>query len=807
MADRLKGITVEIGGDTTNLQGALQDVNKKGKQLQRELADVQRLLRFDPENVDLLAQRQDLLTQSIENTSERLETLRRTQQQVQQQFERGELGADQYRAFQREIIQTEQRLEHFEREAQGTARDVRGAFKGLGGGLASGIAGAVAGAGIGAIISKSLETAALDTQIDISFAIPEESKQIVKDTLSNIEALGVDGESAMEGLRRQFAMNIDQTKEQNAAVVESAAVITKSFSQIDFTELIQEANEMATAFGISQEDALAMTNSLLKMGFPPDQLDIITEYGNQLAIAGYNAMEIQGIMASAAAADPWNIDVLLDGVKEGRINMAAFGEDIDKAMSDLMEGTTMNAKQLEVWGDAVAAGGAEGKVAMEEVTKAVMAIEDPAKRNALGVKVFGTLWEENGEKIAQTILGANENMGDMKNNTDALAASTEAINSDPTVRLKKALSDLMTVITPLLTQVAEFTAKMADWISKNPALAAGIGAVAVGIGLLIAAGMALAPVISLLSAAAISLQIGMLPLIAIILGIIVGIGLLVAGIVWLVKNWDMVEAKLDAFFAASDQAFADWVAGVKERFNEQVRDAKAMVAKIKQAFDDWKTGVTERWNKGIQDIKDAWNGAIAWFKGIDLKQIGKDIIKGLINGIGEMKDKLFAKARELANGIGRTISGALKIKSPSKVTMLLGEQAGDGLAAGLFNSIGKVQSMGIRVANTIADTMGGTLGQALEDSQSALTLYFDTVRQEGDWMNDWLTHMPNQVAELAAQMGRALEYDLEGATTAGQIQKAAQKALTVNIHSPKALDVREANREFSKALTKMSLMW
>lgn len=749
MADRLKGITVEIGGDTTNLQGALQEVNNKGRQLQRELGDVQRLLRFDPENTDLLAQRQEILSQSIQNTTRRLDQLRGAQEQVQEQFRRGDIGADQFRAFQREIIQTEQRLEHFEREAQGTARDVRGAFRGLGGGIASGIAGAVAGAGIGAIIQKSLETSSKDTQIEISFAVPEEGKQAVKDALTAVENYGVDSEAALEGVRRQWAMNLDQTKEQNAAVVESAAIITKSFSEVDFTELIQEANEMATAFGISQEDALGMTNTLLKMGFPPDQLDIITEYGSQLAQAGYNAAEIQGIMASAASTDPWNIDVLLDGVKEGRINMAAFGETVDKSMSDLIEGTNISANQLDAWGDAVAAGGAEGKTAMEDVTKAVMAIEDPAKRNAVGVKVFGTLWEENGSKIADTILNANAHMGDMKANTDALAKSGEAIKADPMVRLNTAMAELQKTLTPLLATVAEWVAKVADWVAKNPELSAGIAAVVIGIGLLIAAGMALAPVISLLSAAAISLQIGMLPLIGIILGIIVGIGLLVAGIMWLVKNWDMVIAKTKEFIDKTNQWFEGWKEGVKKRFAESVQSAKDMVAKINQAFENWKNGVRERFNKAIQDVKNLWNGLVGWFQGIDLKSIARNIFQGFINGISEMKDKVFRKARELADGVGKTIKNALKIGSPSKITTELGEFTGEGLIVGLENSMSQLKSMSNKMAAAA-------------------------------------------IPDIELNNSR---------------QVAAGKSLNVTINSPKALDVREANREFGLALNRMSLMW
>lgn len=115
---------------------------------------------------------------------------------------------------------------------------------------------------------------------------------------------------------------------------------------------------MASSMNMSNEEALAMVNSLLKIGFPPDQLDIISEYGSQLARAGYNAEEIQGIMAAGVETGTWNIDVLLDGLKEGRIVLSEFGQTVDDTTAKML-GTT--GEQLQKWGKAVAAGGEEGK--------------------------------------------------------------------------------------------------------------------------------------------------------------------------------------------------------------------------------------------------------------------------------------------------------------------------------------------------------------------------------------------------------------------------------------------------------------
>ena len=108
---KIRGITVEIGGDTTKLGKALDGVNQKSRELQSELKGVNSLLKFDPTNTELLKQKQELLTQSIAETKQKLDILKDTQSQVQAQFERGDITVEQYRDFQREIVATEQKLE------------------------------------------------------------------------------------------------------------------------------------------------------------------------------------------------------------------------------------------------------------------------------------------------------------------------------------------------------------------------------------------------------------------------------------------------------------------------------------------------------------------------------------------------------------------------------------------------------------------------------------------------------------------------------------------------------------------------
>lgn len=121
MANVLKGITIEIGGDTSRLDKALQSVNDRSRDLSSELGEINRLLKMDPGNADLLAQKQQVLADAVTNTKEKLDKLKEAEKQVQAQFERGEASAEQVRALQREIEATEQKLGQYEKAVKETA--------------------------------------------------------------------------------------------------------------------------------------------------------------------------------------------------------------------------------------------------------------------------------------------------------------------------------------------------------------------------------------------------------------------------------------------------------------------------------------------------------------------------------------------------------------------------------------------------------------------------------------------------------------------------------------------------------------
>lgn len=126
MAGNIKGIKIEIGGDTQPLQNALKKVNSASIEAAKELKSIDKALKFDTGNVTLLAQKQEVLQKQVSTTKEKLETLRQAQAQVEAQFKSGDIGADQYRAFQREVVQTENILKGYENKLENVNKALDG---------------------------------------------------------------------------------------------------------------------------------------------------------------------------------------------------------------------------------------------------------------------------------------------------------------------------------------------------------------------------------------------------------------------------------------------------------------------------------------------------------------------------------------------------------------------------------------------------------------------------------------------------------------------------------------------------------
>ncbi|MFF2343691.1 phage tail tape measure protein [Bacillus mycoides] len=708
MAGRIKGITIEIEGNTQPLQNALKDVNKRSNDLTKELKDVERLLKFDPGNIEALSQKQQLLTQQIENTTQKLDKLKAAEQQVQAQFQNGKISEEQYRSFRREIEftegslnglknklgsmkaeqesvasstrqletlfsatgksvddfagalgnrlvnaiksgtatsrQLEQAIGIIGREALGTEADIEKLqralrsvdagnsiqqvrnelrdlqqeagrtekkFEGLKIGLENVIGGLAAGGGIASAVEKAMDMSKLKTKIDITFDVPESSKKSVEEAIRGVTAYGVDAEESLAGVRRQWALNKDISDEANAAIAKGAAVIAQAYEGIDYTELIQETYEIGNELGITQESALGMVDALLKMGFPPEQLDIIAEYGSQLTRAGFKAEEVQTIMEAGVETGSWNIDNLLDGLKEGRVKLTEFAQGADKALKEALSGSGIAAEQIEKWGASVAKGGSEGSKAMVEVAKAIEGIEDPVKRNQVGVKVLATMFEDQGQNITNTLIQASEKTVDFQKNQDNLNESIKKMDANPAVKFQKAMQNLQVALQPVLSVIADVISKVAEWISNNPKLAATITAVAMAIGIISGAIMALAPIVMAvmsvfeIGAAA---ALGIVAIVPIIIAAIVALGIAIY------QNWDSIKQwTIDTWNSIKEYLIELWdgiVQSSSEAWTSFLETMHSFFDPIGQFFNDLWTGIGEicssTWNSIVEFFSGAW---------------------------------------------------------------------------------------------------------------------------------------------------------------------------------------------------------
>ncbi|GEM04093.1 hypothetical protein HMI01_10810 [Halolactibacillus miurensis] len=794
MAKKIRGISIEIDGDTRGLDKALQDVNKRSSTLNSELRDVERLLKFNPGNVELLEQKQKLLSDQVENTSDKLNQLKDAEKQVQDQFKKGDIKEEQYNAFRREIIKTESQLNGFKdklatvddgKELDNLERDMKDVKKEAGkaetavGELGTAIGGIAAAGGIAGVIDQSLGFSELQTQIDISFNVPEESKKAVKDAIKQIETYGIDGEEALEGVRRQWALNADASDESNAKVIKSAGAISKAYSGIDFTELIQETNEIAETLAISDEEALGLANSLFEAGFPPEQIDIIAEYGQQLAAAGYSAEEIQGIMAAGVEAGSWNIDNLLDGLGEGRKLLSEFGQEVPDSMAELLEKTDISAEQFQNWGKAVAGGGEDGKQAMLDVAKALEQVEDDTTKNALGVATFGTMYEEQGDKIFDALKGAETATFDLGEGVDATAEKVEKIDESPITKMQESFNKVKESLAPLFEEVAEFVTIIADWIAENPKLTATIIAIATAFTVIIGIVVVLTPIFTALSAAAAAIGISLGALIGIIAGVVAAIALLVAGFVlaynkldWFKETVDLVWNFIKETFSnaleflkalmtgdftrmkeiASEQLeltrefIANIIEKIKEIFLiglkfisdklgldfEQMKNAvksameligsiiesvfgyvkntfknalKFIVSLLTGDFQGMADAVSDQMDNIWTTITDIWDSVMNFFDEVDLFQIGKDIMKGLVNGIKDM-------GGAVADAVGGAVTGAidwakglLDINSPSRVFEQIGQFTGEGFEQGILGTTNRINQASAKMVEASIPTI------------------------------------------------------------------------------------------------------
>jgi phage-related minor tail protein len=347
----IRGITVEIGGDTTKLGKALESSEKKSRSLQTELYEIQKALKFDPTNVELLSQKQTVLTQNIGETKKKLDTLKEAEKQVIAQFERGEVAEEQVRALQREIIKTEKSIDSMETELTSTTKALKDLadgtdkaekhtkeykdsvedakkelsdFKdkakdafdtiGKGAGVLAGAVGATAGYAVK--LTTDFDKA-FNTLITRTGASAEETDEL-NESMKRVYANNF-GES-IEDVAESMATVKTNTKlsgEELQKVTEYALLMRDTFD-FDVNESTRSAKMLIDQYGISAEEAYNLIaqgaqNGLDKNG---DLLDTINEYAVHFKQLGIDAPTMFNMLSNGAKNGTFSVDKLGDAVKE-----------------------------------------------------------------------------------------------------------------------------------------------------------------------------------------------------------------------------------------------------------------------------------------------------------------------------------------------------------------------------------------------------------------------------------------------------------------------------------------------------------
>lgn len=229
MADRIKGITVVLGGDTTGLNKALSGTNKEIKNTQAQLKDVERLLKLDPTNTTLLEQKQRLLADAVGETKSKLDTLKTAEKQVQEQFKKGDVTQQQYDALQREIVATEQALQRLEAQAN----DSTTAVERIGDAAQSVKSGAAsvqqAFAPVTAAVA-GLATAAVAT-------IP--ATQELRSDLSKLDANAREAGVGIDAARQAYRLFSIQSGETDSAIEATSNLLMAGFTESNLQKAVE----------------------------------------------------------------------------------------------------------------------------------------------------------------------------------------------------------------------------------------------------------------------------------------------------------------------------------------------------------------------------------------------------------------------------------------------------------------------------------------------------------------------------------------------------------------------------------------
>lgn len=476
---KIKGITIKFGADTTALSKALKSAEDTSKSLGSELSSVNKLLKFDPKNTQLLAQKQELLSKQVENTKEKLEALKQAQGEVEKKFKSGDIGAEEYREFQREIAKTEQdlksyttqisRMETEQKSLKESTKQLQTLFEAtgkslddfqdvLGTRLTNAIKNGTANSDDLTVALNKIGKEALGAETDLSKMKATLNKvddgasiDEVSNDLNEMKKNSDEAEEALDGIGKGIvAGNMMQAAE----IIADAGQKIKEFSdnaKEAFNEVDAGSDAIITATGATGKLAEGMDNvyKSIASSLPIDNLENIgkvigemnTQFGftdEKLQHASEKMLKFSEITGSDVVASTQNakqaISVFhmssddLDSVLD---DVAKTAQDTGVSVDDLFKKAIEGAPQLQELGlsfsgsvkllGAFEQAGVDGSAALSSLSKA-----------AVG-------YAKDGKSLSDGLAETQDKILNATNQTEALNAAAEVFGTKGAVRMVDAI--------------------------------------------------------------------------------------------------------------------------------------------------------------------------------------------------------------------------------------------------------------------------------------------------------------------------------------------------------------------------------
>ena len=660
MANRIKGITVEIGGDTTKLSKALEGVNKDIKGTQTQLKDVQKLLKLDPSNTELLSQKHKLLADAVSATKEKLEVLKTAAEQANTALANGEISQQQYDALQREIIETENELKRLTTEANNshTALEKMGV---LGETLQS------AGDKISGVGQKLLPVTAGVTALG---TIAVKTGADFDSAMSKVAAVSGATGSEMDALREKAREMGSKTKFSASEAADAMNYMAMAgWKTNDMLSGIEGIMNLAAASG---ED-LASTSDIVT--------DALTAFGLSASDSGHFA----DILAAASSNANTNVSMMGETFKyaapvlgslgysaedsaiaiglmaNAGIKSSQAGTALRSAITNLAKPTDTVASAMEQYG--ISLTDSSGKMyslreLMEQLRQKLGGLSE-AEQAQVAASLFGKeamsgmLAIINGspadfEKLSNAIDTCSDTVDGYNGTTEKMAAVMQDNLAGQVTILKSQLEELaisfsdilMPTIRSIVSRIQELVDKLnqldpqtKETIAKIALVAAALGPMLVVLGKTISSVGTVFSAVSKLPALFSAVQSGIGAItgalgvsLGPLLAIIAAVATLVAAFVHLWKTNDEFKSNIIAIWEQIKSTFTGLTQGITDRLNALGFDFESFTDVLKAAWDGLCNLLAPIFEGVFQNISNIFSG----FADILLNSL--DVLIGLFTG-------------------------------------------------------------------------------------------------------------------------------------------------------------------------------